>query len=214
MAGLSCRTDQILVPCTAYPSQRRRPGNAAGAAPSQLMTESARNCAVLAEDAGALTGFTVALCNKLRRMDAEPQRRFPDAHPIQRVYAWPAVGGDSYRRVNARPIGSGTVRESHPKPVELSSSSTAQVTERRLAEFEPRLPLITIVATVRRVRRDLASEQGHASPLDIELSARHVLIDLIRQAPASFRLGEFGRSRWPDVPLDADRPCQTLTGFL
>jgi len=178
------------------------------------MTESARNCAVLAEDAGALTGFTVALCNKLRRMDAEPQRRFSDAHPIQRVYAWPAVGGDSYRRVNARPIGSGTVRESHPKPVELSSSSTAQVTERRLAEFEPRLPLITIVATVRRVRRDLASEQGHASPLDIELSARHVLIDLIRQAPASFRLGEFGRSRWPDVPLAADRPRQPLTDFL
>ena len=150
MAGLSCRTDQILVPCTAYPSQRRRPGNAAGAAPSQLMTESARNCAVLAEDAGALTGFTVALCNKLRRMNTEPQR----------------------------------------------------------------LPLITIVAGVRRARRDLASEQGHASPRDIELSARHVLIDLIRQAPASFRLGEFGRSRWPDVPLDADRPCQTLTGFL
>jgi len=90
------------------------------------MTESARNCAVLAEDAGALTGFTVALCNKLRRMDAEPLRRFSDAHPIQRVDAWPAVGGDSYRRVNARPIGSGTVRESHPKPVELSSSSTAK----------------------------------------------------------------------------------------
>jgi hypothetical protein len=83
------------------------------------MTESARNCAVLAEDAGALTGFTVALCNKLRRMNTEPQR----------------------------------------------------------------LPLITIVAGVRRARRDLASEQGHASPRDIELSARHVLIDLIRQAP-------------------------------
>jgi hypothetical protein len=139
--------------------------------------------AVLAGDAGALTGFTLALCNKLRRMDTEPQRGFSDAHPIQRVHVWPAVGGDSYRRVNARPIGSGTVRESHTKPVELSSSSTAQVTERLLAEFEPRLPLITIVATVRQARRDLASEQGHASPRDIELSARHVLIDLIRQAP-------------------------------
>ena len=42
------------------------------------------------------------------------------------VQAWPAVGGDSYRRVNGRPIGSGTVRESHTKPVELSSSSTAK----------------------------------------------------------------------------------------
>ena len=119
MAGLSCRTDQILVQSAAYPGQRRRPGNAAGAVSSPLMTESARNCAVLAGDAGALTGFTVALCNKLRRMNTEPQR----------------------------------------------------------------LPLITIVAGVRRARRDLASEQGHASPRDIELSARHVLIDLTRQAP-------------------------------
>ena len=55
--------------------------------------------------------------------------------------------------------------------------------ERLQAEFEPRLPLITIVATLRRARRDVASEQGPASPRDIELSVRHVLIDLIRQAP-------------------------------
>ena len=147
------------------------------------MTESARNCAVLAGDAGALTGFTVARCNKLRRMDAEPQRGVfrCSADPARSSLA--CRGCDSYRRVNARPIGSGTVRESHTKPVELSSSSTAQVTGRRLAEFEPRLPLITIVATLRPARRDVASEQGPASPRDIELSARHVLIDLIRQAP-------------------------------
>jgi len=125
VAGLSCRTDQILVQSAAYPGQRRRPGNAAGAASSPLMTESARNCAVLAGYAGALTGFTVAPCNKLRRMDAEPQRGFPMLSRSS-VQAWPAVGGDSYRRVNGRPIGSGTVRESHTKPVELSSSSTAK----------------------------------------------------------------------------------------
>ena len=139
--------------------------------------------AVLAGDAGALTGFTVALCKKVRRMDDEPQRASSDAHAIQRVHAWPAVSGDSYRRVNVRPVGTGTVRESHAKPVGLSSRSIAQLTERLLAEFQPRLPLITIVTTVRQTRRDLASMLGDASPGVVEQSARHRLTELTEQTP-------------------------------
>ena len=106
--------------------------------------------AVLAGDAGALTGFTVALCNKLRRMNTEPQR----------------------------------------------------------------LPLITIVAGVRRARRDLASEQGHASPPTSSCPPGMCSSTSSGKPPASFRHGNFGRPRWPDVWLAAHRPCQTLTGFL
>jgi hypothetical protein len=140
--------------------------------------------AVLAGDAGALTGFTVALCNKLRRMDAEPQRAPSDAHLIQRVHAWPATTGEPYRRLNRRPVGSGTVRESHAKAVELSSRSIAQVTEALLTEFQERVPIITIVATVRQSCRDLARIAGRrALPAEVEVSARHRLTELTKQTP-------------------------------
>jgi len=126
VAGLSCRTDQILVQSAAYPAS-------ADARATPLERHPARSWRKV---------HAIARCSlgTPERWPASPLRAatssaawtpsrsggFSDAQPIQRVQAWPAVGGDSYRRVNARPIGSGTVRESHTKPVELSSSFTAK----------------------------------------------------------------------------------------
>jgi hypothetical protein len=141
--------------------------------------------AVLAGDAGALTGFTVALCHRLRRGDAELERAPSDDHPVvQRVRAWPGTGGDHRRPYNLRPVlGNGATRESQAKPIELPSASIARVTERLVTEFQTRVPPITVVATVRQTRHDLPSTPGNASAAEVEQSARHRLTELSRQGP-------------------------------
>ena len=140
--------------------------------------------AVLAGDAGALTGFTVAVCNRLRRGDAELERAPSDDHPVQRVRAWPGASGDHRRPDNLRPVlGNGAMRESHAKPIELPPASIAQVTERLVTELQTRVPPITVVATVRQTRHDLPSMPGNASAAEVEQSARHRLTELSRQGP-------------------------------
>jgi hypothetical protein len=140
--------------------------------------------AVLAGDAGALTGFTVALCNRLRRGDAGLDRAPSDNPPVQRVRAWPGTSGDHRRPDNLRPVlGNGAMRESHAKPIELPSASIAQVTEQLVTEFQTRVPPITVVATVRQTRHDLPSTPANAWAAEVEQSARHRLTELSRQRP-------------------------------
>jgi hypothetical protein len=149
--------------------------------------------AVLAGDAGVLTGLTMAVCSKLRRIDAEPEyRRAPsDTYPTQRLSAWPRVSGNRrplpgpetrHVRDKLLPVGSATGLQSHSKVIEPPSPSIAHVTERLVAEFRTRVPLVTIVATVRQTRFDLAWITGQALPAAVERAARKRLIELVRAA--------------------------------
>jgi hypothetical protein len=173
--------------------------------------------AVLAGDAGALTGFTVALCNRLRRGDAELERAPSDDHSVQRVRAWPGTSGDHRRPDNhLRPVlDNGAMRESHAKPIELPSASIAQVTQRLVTEFQTRVPPITVVATVRQTRHDLASTPGNALAAEVEQSARHRLTELSRQRPDLVLVPREASRPWrPVVWLGADRPRQAPNGML
>ena len=69
--------------------------------------------------------------------------------------------------------------------VPVSVDSLADVTERLFGEFEPRLSLGTIVATVRQCHRDLegAGTPQLALPELIERLARHRLTQLATQLP-------------------------------
>ena len=67
----------------------------------------------------------------------------------------------------------------------MSAESLADVTERLFREFEPRLSLGTIVATVRQSRRDLedAGTPQPALPELVERLARQRLTQLAMQPP-------------------------------
>jgi len=69
--------------------------------------------------------------------------------------------------------------------VAVSAESLAEVTERLLGEFEPRLSLGTIVATVRECHRDLedAGTPQPALPELVERLARQRLTELATQPP-------------------------------
>jgi hypothetical protein len=67
----------------------------------------------------------------------------------------------------------------------VPGESLADVTERLFREFEPRVPLRTIVATVRQCRRDLEATgtPQPALPELVERLARQRLTELTAQPP-------------------------------
>jgi len=65
----------------------------------------------------------------------------------------------------------------------MTSGSIADVTERLFLEFEPRLPLTTIVAVVRGCRHELDTAPAPALPELVERLARQRLTDLVAQCP-------------------------------
>ena len=107
------------------------------------------------------------------------------------------------------------MRESHAKPIELPSASIAQMTEQLVTEFQTRVPPITVVATVRQTRHDLASTPGNALAAEVEQSARHRLTELSRQRPDLVLVPREASRPWRSVVwLGADRPRQAPNGML
>jgi hypothetical protein len=75
--------------------------------------------------------------------------------------------------------------ENPDKRQAMISGSIVDVTERLFAEFEPRLPLTTIVAVVRECRHELDTAPSPALPELIERLAQQRLTDLAAQPPAA-----------------------------
>src|SRR6266542_2857803 len=67
----------------------------------------------------------------------------------------------------------------------MTSGSIADVTERLFLEFEPRLPLTTIVAVVRGCRHELDTAPGPALPELVERLARQRSDGLSHEASGS-----------------------------
>ena len=169
-------------------TRHREPGGGAGVDRAMLIVMSA----VLAGDAGAFTGLTMALRCKLRSMNTDSdQRRAPDnSEPAQRVRMWPVMHGDRMRlprayrqRGHLSAVGTAVPFESQPKVIEPPAPSLADVTERLVTVFRAQVPLITIIATARHTRRDLGWITGNSFPAAVEQVARDSLTELTRQAP-------------------------------
>jgi hypothetical protein len=64
------------------------------------------------------------------------------------------------------------------------AESLADAVERLFAEFEPKLPMAFVLATVRRCRRELDIISGPALPELVERLARQRLLDFLGRARA------------------------------
>jgi hypothetical protein len=71
------------------------------------------------------------------------------------------------------------------KRARMTTGSLADVTERLFAEFEPSIPLTTIVATVRQCRHELDAAPELALPELVERLARQRLTELAEHPPTA-----------------------------
>jgi hypothetical protein len=69
-------------------------------------------------------------------------------------------------------------------PLQAQAESLADVVEQLFAAFERKLPLSTVVAVVRRTRRELETRSGPPSPPAVEQLARARLHRLADAQPA------------------------------